>query len=461
VYRRIATGPVWVATLALLLYAVDDARGMTVGWIANRNALIAATLALPALSAHHRWVVDGWRPGRWLAPACFTLGLAAGETAVAVLGYLIAHALVLDRRAISQRAIALAPYLVLMLGFGALFSLQGLGSQGSGLYHDPMREPVAYALALVTNLPVLLGAQLGVQMADLATIGSAELAATAWAVGTATLVAIAWMGTRVLRGDREALFWAAGMALAGCAVAASVPGDRLLTVVGVGGAGLLARLLHALSEAVREGQRKWRAAIVIVAGLHLVVAPLALPARALQMGVYGTALDRAERSLPSDASIVDSTFIILDAPFDMMASYVQPARAARGAPRPKHLQWLATASSPVTVRGIDEHTLDVEVERGWMHTPLERHYRGDVHSLPRGAEVTLTAFTATVRESTDDGRPRIVRFRFNEPLRAPHHRWLRWDDDRYAAIEPPAPGEVVRFAACELAPTVMRSAFGD
>jgi hypothetical protein len=69
----------WVAHLALLLYAVDDARGWVLGWVANRNVLVAATLAF---AAHDRARRDGWRPGRWLAPALFAAALLGGEAAL-------------------------------------------------------------------------------------------------------------------------------------------------------------------------------------------------------------------------------------------------------------------------------------------------------------------------------------------------------------------------------------------
>src|SRR5689334_12601814 len=45
VYRRFMRAP-WIAGLALLLYAIDDARATTVAWLANRNALVVLTLAL-------------------------------------------------------------------------------------------------------------------------------------------------------------------------------------------------------------------------------------------------------------------------------------------------------------------------------------------------------------------------------------------------------------------------------
>src|SRR4051794_24733927 len=50
-YRRFVNAR-WIGVLALALYAFDDARGPVVGWIANRNALVALVLALPVLLLH-------------------------------------------------------------------------------------------------------------------------------------------------------------------------------------------------------------------------------------------------------------------------------------------------------------------------------------------------------------------------------------------------------------------------
>ena len=112
----------------LALFALDGAHGMTVTWIANRNALIAAALALPALSAHHRLRAFGWKPGAYLGPLCFALGLCAGETAVAVFGYLVAYALAIDRGPIMRRALHLTPYVALLVLWRATFTWFSLGS---------------------------------------------------------------------------------------------------------------------------------------------------------------------------------------------------------------------------------------------------------------------------------------------------------------------------------------------
>jgi hypothetical protein len=80
-YRRWLS-PGWVAGLAVVLFALDDAHAMAATWIANRNALIATTLGLLSLIAHHRWRRDGWRWGGIASGACLGLALLAGEIAV-------------------------------------------------------------------------------------------------------------------------------------------------------------------------------------------------------------------------------------------------------------------------------------------------------------------------------------------------------------------------------------------
>lgn len=100
----------WIAVLALALYAFDDARGPVVGWIANRNALVALAVSLPVLVVHDRWRRDSWRIGRVVAPLLFAVALGAGESSIAILAYLAAHALFLDRASLRDRIVALAPY---------------------------------------------------------------------------------------------------------------------------------------------------------------------------------------------------------------------------------------------------------------------------------------------------------------------------------------------------------------
>lgn len=101
-YRRII-GSEWVAGLAGLLFAIDNAHGIPAGFICNRNTLIAAFFGGLTLLAHVRWRQDGWRPGTVWGPLCYLLGLLSKESALATGAYLFAYTLFLDRGRMRRR----------------------------------------------------------------------------------------------------------------------------------------------------------------------------------------------------------------------------------------------------------------------------------------------------------------------------------------------------------------------
>jgi hypothetical protein len=446
VYRVIDAGAApLLCGLALLLYALDDAHGATVGWIANRNALISATFALPALSAHHRWVADGFRPGAWLAPACIALGLCGGETAICIVGYLAAYALCLDPRPLRARAISLLPYLAILIAHRLLYHALGLGSFGSSAYHDPLHEPIAFAHMLAYNLPALLSAELFVPVADLAFFGDVSGRGALWLWCMASLALLAWLALPLLRRDPHARFWALGMLFAAVPLSASLPGDRLLLALGFGGAALLARMLAELWRAaagLSVGRRLSTALLVV---LHLLAAPFSLPVRAYALEPLGRAIDRLDAGLPSTPQVTEQTAIVLNAPVTIMLSYLQVARAARHVPRPAHLYWLASSSSEIVVTRIDAHTLRVDQARGFLRRPEETHYRADPRGLEAGARVSLAGMQVRVVSTLPDGRPKRVDFEFAEPLESARYLFRIYQAGQLVTWRPPASGGSLRL----------------
>jgi hypothetical protein len=458
------------AALAVLLFAIDDAHGMTVAWLANRNALIAATLALPALGAHHRYLTQRFAAGRVLGPLCFLLGLLAGETAVAVLGYIVAHAIVLDRAPIWRRAVHLLPYLAVLVAWRLVFAQLGLGSHGSGAYHDPLGEPAGYALALAQHLPVLLGSQLGAPVADLWFWGEPTLQVALLVIAGLSALLVLGLAHVLLRHDEVARFWMIGMVLSSCAVAASVPGERLLLVPSIGGAALLAKLMIALYDRLRSGDGPLPRGVAAVAllGLAIIHGPaslVGLPLRANAMKVLGDAVQRGGQRLDlSQNMLSESTpeaVVVLAAPFDVLVSYQQLRLIAAGVKHPEQLNWLATASSDVKVTRLDERTLRIEPERGFLYSAPEQHYRGDTRSLPAGTRVELTLFTATVRSNMTDGRPKVVDFHFKRSLDDWRQlRVVQFNNGSLETTSPPRVGETRVIPKADFFLTMVREALG-
>jgi hypothetical protein len=344
---------------------------------------------------------------------------------------------------------SLAPYFLLLVAHRALYHALKLGSYGSAAYHDPLREPAAFALTLAYNWPVLLSAQLFVPMADVAFFGDVDgLAAVGW-WSVLTLLLVAAVLYAVLRGDARAKFWALGMLLAAVPISASLPGERLLLPLGFGAAQLLARFFcSAATLALRGWQRAAASALV---ALHLIAAPLLLPLRAYALEPLGRAIARIDRTLPRTAAVREQTVVILNAPLDLMVSYIQIARAAADVPRPAHLYWLSSASSETSVERTAPDTLRVTQARGFLHRPEETHYRARVHDLPVGARIERAGMHIEVLDSTSDARPRTVSFRFDEPLESGRYLFYAYRAGQLVTWRPPSvtprAGQRERFAA--------------
>jgi hypothetical protein len=447
-FRRLfPPGSRWIAVLALALYAFDDARGPVVGWVANRNALVALVLAIPALLAHDRWRRDGWTPGRWVGPLVFALALGAGESAIALLAYLAAHALWLDRGAWRSRLLALAPYLVIVVGWKVIYAQLGYGVAGSGIYFDPGADPAGFLGAATTRIPFLLQGALALPWSDVASFYPVlGIVAPMLAIGVGVLAAIGLACARLLRRDPLARFFATGMILAVIPVASTFPADRLLSFVSIGALGLVAQLVAAaLGDRVQLGDgRVRRIACVVVASImilvHLVLAPPLLVLRARSMVAVARVLDRADAGIPPAAN--GKTVLIVNTPSDALAAYIQIMRASRRLERPAHVYWLATATTAVRVERTDDRTLRVTPDGGALRFDIDRMMRTP-RSRPfhAGDRVALTNVTVEVSRVTPDGRPAELLAHFAIPLDDPSLVWLRWDGKTYAGYTPPAIGK--------------------
>ena len=96
---------------------------------------------------------------------------------------------------------------------------------------------------------------------------------------------------------------------------------------------------------------------------------------------------------------------------------------------------------------LDERTLVVRPEWGYLSSPIDTLARGLGHPMRLGQRVELTGVTIEVTALTDDGRPAEATCRFEMPLEDPSLRWLRWKDGAFVEFRPPGVGERVRLPA--------------
>lgn len=452
VYRRFGAleGP---SSLALLLFALDDSHAPVVGWIANRNALIALCLALPAVLAHDGSRRERFRHGLWLGPVCFALGLLGGEVAVCVLGYLIAYAVHLDRGSRLERWGALLPYVIVLVGWKLWCLREGYGARGSGIYVDPGSEPIRFLQAMAERLPVLGLGLLALPFADLweaYPLISPFWRVGIWLLGVAVLALFARALVRPWKQDASLRFWVTGSALTLVPACATFPHDRMLLAPSVGAMAAVAALLRR-GWAGRESRLTALGAGALAA-VHLVLAPVLLPLRALAVGQFSHVLWRTNQTLPIPAEdwVGDRTLILINPPVDPLAAYLPVYREVARQPRMGQQLWLTTGASDVVLTILDEHRMLVRPETGFLCNGFQRMLRDESRPFQLGDRVQLDGATVEVAKLTSDGRPLEVIVSFERSLRDPRLIWLRWLGQGYGPLQLPAVGESVVLPKVDL-----------
>lgn len=458
-YRRVIA-PRFLAVLAFALYALDDARGPVVGWIANRNALIALAFGTGALllfdRAHRSDDRDG--PEERAAPpapvmvagatVCFALSLLSGEAGLAMAAYLASHALHMQSGEMKRRLMTLAPFVAVVVLWRLLYSALGYGVTGSGVYADPVHSPLDFAQQVLVHGPFLLVSQFLGPWADAGALlpflsrGAAILLTLMYA---GLFALFAFTARPVLRASHAARFWFTGALLAAVPVCSTFPADRLLSFVAIGGAGFLAEYLnYYLAKVKRESiGRSLRVLGPISAAslfvVHILISPAALALRARSMVSVAESQARIDRGIPADAT--DKTVIVVNSPGDAFLGFTLVRRHGLGQPHPSRLRWLAPGLRSCTLKRVDAQTLELEPEGGYLKWPMDRMLTSAAHRFTEGEEIAIEGLTLTVLQATDDGRPAQVRARFDRPLENHNLLFLQLTAQGLVPFKPPAVGE--------------------
>jgi hypothetical protein len=451
--RRIH-GPTRLAALAALIYAIDSNHGMPVAWLANRNALITGLLGVLALIAHDRWRRDGWRPGRILAPIALMLALLAGEAGIATTAYLFSYALFLDRgpggrvEPLRTRLLRLTPYAAVVVGWRLVYSALGYGTAHSGVYLDPLREPMAFLAAAPLRIPAMLGDQFLGFPSPVMLLFDGPLAIALAAGSTLALSLTAAVVWPVLRGRPEAGFWTVGLLLSAVPIAATFPAPRLLTFVTLGAAALVAMLIEAVlmnEGSARLGGPWTRRLVWLLFLLHLPLAALALPAQTQSARfISDLVFEPCDAAVPDDPSIVDKRVLFLNSN-DLGVGFLTLKRRIEGRPAPESARLLASAMYDLDVEGIDTRTLDIGIPAGMQSLQADSLLRSADEPLPVGAVVQLSGMRAEIMSWNDADLVDRVRFRFDRPLTDDSLVWVCTRGGVPEICAPPAPGEVLRL----------------
>lgn len=437
--------PRWLAGVSGLLYAADDAHGHPVGWLMNRNGVMATFFSVLALWAYDRLRRDRWAPGALLTPVFFLLGLGSGELATCAIGYFVAHFLFVDRAPILRRLLAASTWIAPLAAWAIVYRKLGYTTHGSGLYINPLAAPVEYTFELFERGAVLLMGQLAGPFSDTWTHSGpyAQGFIVFWA---AMFLWLFWeLAWPVLRTAPTARFWAAGLVLSLPPACATFPEDRLLLLAGVGAFPLVAILAASLFERIRDGSALELPTAAFAAALfamHGFFGPALLPARSLHMWRYDAKIQAAGKSAFAYANAkrsTDALFVVNGEDF-YFTGMMAITRVARGEPTTLRMMTLAGTVDEMTLRHLDDHRVEVRPKYGFVSRVFDRIYWSRTAPFKLGSKLDLNGIDVTITEVNQWGEPTAAIFAFAFPVESSVYHWVVWKGDRYEKFVLPPVG---------------------
>jgi len=355
-----------------------------------------------------------------------------------------------------SRFLHLWPFLLITVGWRAIYGALGYGVSGSGLYTDPVRNPLRFLELFPDRLLVAAG--------ELFAIPShmSLFAGPYWHyifVGSSIVVLVSLISSLVplLSGSRELKYWGSA-ALLGCLpLCTTLPAPRLMLFSGIAAfpliAHIIAFLIRTLSgSTTKTTERKFsRIALTItkpltyvLAGffliLHLLVSPVYAFVFGEQLKMTADYYKTHASFFPSGPATGSKSLVVLNAPeflATLMASYYH---VLDGKTHPARTLLIGVTKETVVLSRPKEDILRLRVEGGYLKEPTSTAYRDPTIPFEVGYQVNYATIIVTVEEITRDGRPRQITLKFPN-IHHPDWLFTVWKMQGYELIELPRVGQ--------------------
>jgi len=466
---RAAGASLVAAAWALAFLALDDNHCMPVGWVANRNELLAATLVVATVLA-----VQRARGGRhaWaygvLAVACALGASGAKESGLLALPLAVAFVMLSPDReeplgvGAALRRAASSPVLWALTAaagiFVVVFVAGGFGARSEG-YPTPWLQPGRYSLNLAVHAPIAaLGLLLGYPTDGL--MLRPGLLPVVWVGAVVVVPAAGWL---VLAATGRGRLVALGLVWVGLGllvVGAVELSDRLLVHANVGSALLLGLFMERVwppRKAWAGGRRAAAVLAVVLVATQLVGAAGLNVLRNAAIGYLAERDRAAVASAPLETPGDDTAqeqwhgaqrVYALNTPSGLLALSLGPTWNVTHEDRTSEFYPMQTAGRALRWERLDERTMTLTSEGVPFVTHVLERLARVGKPLRVDERLGTPAFDAVVVELADGG-VRTVRFEFHEPLDGPENRFLVWEDGRFVRIAPPEVGAAVRIPEVE------------
>ncbi len=446
-FRRVL--PTSLVSGALFLFAIDDAHALPVMWLANRNALVAATFGFLGVYFHQRAREErlSWA---YVASAGSTLvGLLSGEIALGAVAYVVAYELTRTDEATATRARALLPVGVVCGLWLIVYKLLGYGASGALMYIDPLSQPGDWLRAVATRGPVLIGALFPGVWAEVWNVvpppGRPWLIGASLSMSGLFFYALWRLSKSMDPLLRQRVWWMTlGSILSVLPVSSTFPSGRLLVAASLGASVTVAVVIQGAWRA-RGRRLRGVAAAASAAVLVFLNVVLALP----QWGFMGALMHFAgQRSDRMNSSVLANVDLGKLPHTRLVTLWSDPLSAANAAARlsletsasPSAWWLLSMAPGDHAFTRTGPSTIEMElvaVDRRLLASEAEQFLRAP--PMPMPTKESLPGMQVEVAEQDAAGIKRL-RFTFDAPLEDASLVFFHWQERQLTRLVPPAVG---------------------
>jgi hypothetical protein len=447
------------AIWALAFLAFEGAHVIPVGWIANRNTLIATLFTLLTLLAFRQYCQTGRRHFLVLSLIGFLLALGAKESGLICLPLICLYILCIERplepesffqgflRVLQTPSV----WAFVLVAFGYLcgYAFAG-GGANSALYSVPWQDPISYVRRLAMLIPLAFSSLLFGLSTDIV-FARPDFAFPILVFSLPVLGFTGVLFWRSLRTSPQAGF-AVGWALVALTPVAGVfLSDRLLMSASLGTALLLGLFIDKLGP-LRNllGSRQFGSAILFILLVTFGLV-LSVPTGRIRGHLFFklASTDResiANAEIPSGDTLSRQVFL-LNTPSSVLAMTILPTWTVIHDDPGIFITYLQMARREITWRR-DSETSSVLTfgEPLLLKHQYELLFQTEHHPPPPGTKYRMAHFIATVLETGDRGI-RAVRLDFFRSLDDPSYCFLTWKGGRLSRTTPPAMGETLHIGA--------------
>jgi hypothetical protein len=453
------------AGLAFLFFALDDSHGFPVGWLANRNALIALFMGVWSLYFYRKHTLDNRNSSKqhtstqayWISLVCFALSLLAGEAGIQTAAYLFAWAVFFGPQDTINKARQLFPFAVIGISYLILLKLLDFGAHGSGLYTNPLASPVEFLTEMPIRLVQLLAGQLLFPPSHISQLLPPLFSIQMVMIGLG-LPLVLWYLYKMLKGSQTARFWALGGSLCLIPLCSTLPMDRNLWFVGLGGAGLLAEYVIRISNYLAmaplprttTGRLERKLCIgtsILLFLVHTVWASILLLVTSIYPDRMSMAVTRAADSLAGETK--GKHVVLLNSPSHLLFGYslklLQKSKlgtSQRGPVISGNKHSLTAGFAGFAMMRVDDRTLSITADKGFNNYSMDKYFRNPGNRYEAGQVYKTSIFNITIVQ-VHEGLPAAIRVDLKHP--AHDYEFYQWKGTQFERTRLPEQGQSMVF----------------